>query len=500
MTRTFNWRLVIKTMGVLLCIESLFMLIPTCVSWGYRDPDTGAFVVSTIITLLGGLLLCVCGREATKHVGEREGYVIVATVWVVYSIFGMLPYWLSGAMLTITDCWFETMSGLTTTGASVIPDVEVMTHGVLLWRAMTHWIGGMGIIVLSVAILPMFGLGGMQLYAAEATGVSYEKLSPRIADTAKHMWGMYIFLTMAETGILWLLGMDGFDSVCHSMSTIATGGFSTKNASIINYSPAIQYTITIFMFLSGINFTQLIFLFRGKPTRLLHDEETQWYAGAVALCTIVLSTGLFLHYNFIEPIPNQFIVDADFFLDAERAFRKSFFTVVSAMTTTGFAASDYMTWPKLFWAMVFFIMFTGASSGSTCGGIKWVRIGIFAKSAMTELKRRIHPNAVLPVRFNGHSVSEQTISNVMAFLFFYITIIGIAVLIFCATGVAFDEAIGTAVSGIGNVGVSIGHFGPVGTYADFPVVAKWTMTIVMLIGRLEIFTVLLLFTKALWKK
>ena len=500
MTRTFNWRLVFKTMGVLLCIEALFMLVPTFTSFGFGDPDTGAFLVSTILTLLGGLLLCICGRNATKHVGEREGYFIVATVWIVYSVFGMLPFWLSGAMTTVTDCWFETMSGFTTTGATVIPDVETLTHGILLWRALSQWLGGMGIIVLSVAVLPMFGLGGMQLYAAEVTGVSYEKLSPRIADTAKHMWGTYILLTLAETGILWLLGMDGFDSVCHSMSTVATGGFSTKNASIINYSPAIQYTIAVFMFLSGINFTQLIYLFRGKPSRLLHDEETRWYAGAVGLCTLVLGTGLFLHYNFIEPVPNQFVVDADFFADAERAIRKSFFTVASAMTSTGFAASDYMSWSRLFWVMVFFMMFTGASSGSTSGGIKWVRIGIFAKSALTELKRRIHPNAVLPVRFNGHTVSEQTISNVMAFMFFYIMIIVLTVLIFCATGVPFDEAIGTAVSGIGNVGVSIGSFGPAGTYADFPIIAKWTMTIVMLIGRLEIFTVLLLFTKALWQK
>ena len=500
MTRTFNWRLVFKTMGVLLCIEALFMLVPTFTSFGFGDPDTGAFLVSTILTLLGGLLLCICGRNATKHVGEREGYFIVATVWIVYSVFGMLPFWLSGAMTTVTDCWFETMSGFTTTGATVIPDVETLTHGILLWRALSQWLGGMGIIVLSVAVLPMFGLGGMQLYAAEVTGVSYEKLSPRIADTAKHMWGTYILLTLAETGILWLLGMDGFDSVCHSMSTVAIGGFSTKNASIINYSPAIQYTIAVFMFLSGINFTQLIYLFRGKPSRLLHDEETRWYAGAVGLCTLVLGTGLFLHYNFIEPVPNQFVVDADFFADAERAIRKSFFTVASAMTSTGFAASDYMSWSRLFWVMVFFMMFTGASSGSTSGGIKWVRIGIFAKSALTELKRRIHPNAVLPVRFNGHTVSEQTISNVMAFMFFYIMIIVLTVLIFCATGVPFDEAIGTAVSGIGNVGVSIGSFGPAGTYADFPIIAKWTMTIVMLIGRLEIFTVLLLFTKALWQK
>ncbi len=499
MTRTFNWKLVFKTMGVLLCLEALFMLVPTFASWAYNEPDTGAFLVSTALTLVGGLVAFAIGRKAARRVGEREGYFIVATVWVVYSVFGMLPYWLSGAITSLTDCWFETMSGFTTTGATVIPDVEIMTHGILLWRALSQWIGGMGIIVLSVAILPMFGLGGMQLYAAEVTGVSYEKLSPRIADTAKHMWVTYIALTAVETGLLWCFGMTGFDAVCHSLSTISTGGFSTRNLSVIHDGAAIHYTIAVFMFLSGINFTQLIYAFRGKPSRLLHDEETRWYAGAVAICTAALTIGLLIHYTAHEPLLAVQNVPS-FFAALERAFRKSFFMVTSAMTSSGFAASDYMSWPPIFWVMVFFIMFTGASSGSTSGGIKWVRIGIFAKSAMVELKRRIHPNAVVPVRFNGRTVSEQTVSNVMAFMFFYILIIVVAVVIFAASGVTFDEAIGTAVSGIGNVGVSIGQFGPVGTYEHFPTIAKWTMTFVMLIGRLEIFTVLLLFTKALWHK
>ncbi len=499
MTRTFNWKLVFKTMGVLLCLEALFMLVPSFASWAYNEPDTGAFLVSTALTLLGGLLAFWIGRKAARRVGEREGYFIVATVWIVYSVFGMLPYWLSGAITTLTDCWFETMSGFTTTGATVIPDVEAMTHGILLWRALSQWIGGMGIIVLSVAILPMFGLGGMQLYAAEVTGVSYEKLSPRIADTAKHLWVTYIALTALETILLWCFGMTGFDAVCHSLSTISTGGFSTRNLSVINDGAAIHYTIAVFMFLSGINFTQLIYAFRGRPTRLLHDEETRWYAMAVAVGTAMLTIGLLLYYTLHEPLLAIHSV-ADFFGALERAFRKGFFMVTSAMTSSGFAASDYMAWPPVLWAMVFFMLFTGASSGSTSGGIKWVRIGIFAKSAMVELKRRIHPNAVVPVRFNGRTVSEQTVSNVMAFMFFYILITAVTVLIFTATGVNFEEAIGTAVSGIGNVGVSIGQYGPVGTYAHFPTLAKWTMTAVMLIGRLEIFTVLLLFTKALWHK
>lgn len=499
MTRTFNWRLVFKTMGVLTTLEALFMLVPTFAAWWYKEADLGAWLVSSAVTWLSSWWMLLAGRKAEHRVGEREGYVIVATVWIIYSLFGMLPFWLSGALPELTNAWFETMAGFTTTGATVIRDVTVMTHSILLWRALMQWIGGMGIIVLSVAILPMFGLGGMQLYSAEVTGVSYEKLSPRIADTAKHMWLTYILLTIMQTALLNLEGMTMFDSLCHSMSTISTGGFSTRNDSMIGDNAAIQWTTAVFMFLSGLNFTQLILLFRGKPQRLFKDEETRWYAIAIGIATLILSTGLFIHYG-IEHDVRKIVELENIFLTMERALRKGFFMVCSAMTSTGFAASDYITWPKLLWVFVFFMMFTGASSGSTAGGIKWVRIAIFAKSAIAEIKRRIHPNAVIPVRFNGRTLQEQTTSNIMAFMFFYIAIIVLSVLVFCASGVAFDEAIGTAVSAIGNVGVSIGQFGPSGTYADYPIVAKWVATFVMLIGRLEIFTVLLLFSRALWKK
>lgn len=499
MTRTFNWRLVFKTMGVLTTLEALFMLVPTFAAWWYKEADLGAWLVSSAVTWLSSWWMLLAGRKAEHRVGEREGYVIVATVWIIYSLFGMLPFWLSGALPELTNAWFETMAGFTTTGATIIRDVTVMTHSILLWRALMQWIGGMGIIVLSVAILPMFGLGGMQLYSAEVTGVSYEKLSPRIADTAKHMWLTYILLTIMQTALLNLEGMTMFDSLCHSMSTISTGGFSTRNDSMIGDNAAIQWTTAVFMFLSGLNFTQLILLFRGKPQRLFKDEETRWYAIAIGIATLILSTGLFIHYG-IEHDVRKIVELENIFLTMERALRKGFFMVCSAMTSTGFAASDYMTWPKLLWVFVFFMMFTGASSGSTAGGIKWVRIAIFAKSAIAEIKRRIHPNAVIPVRFNGRTLQEQTTSNIMAFMFFYIAIIVLSVLVFCASGVAFDEAIGTAVSAIGNVGVSIGQFGPSGTYADYPIVAKWVATFVMLIGRLEIFTVLLLFSRALWKK
>lgn len=482
MTRLFNWRIVFKTMGVLTTLEAFFMLAPTFAAWWYHEADLGAWIVSSVITWFSSWWMLGAGRKAEKRVGEREGYIIVASVWVVYSIFGMLPYWLSGTLPFVTDAWYETMAGFTTTGSTVFTDVAAQTHSVLLWRALSQWIGGMGIIVLSVAILPMFGLGGMQLYSAEVTGVSYEKLSPRIADTAKHMWLTYIGLTIAEGLLLWLFGMGRFDALCHALATISTGGFATHNDSVIAFGPAIQWTILIFMLLSAINFTQLIYLFRGKPQRMFHDEETRWYVGACLVAGIALSVGLLIHTHMWSSI------------------RIGLFTAVATITSTGFVASDYMVWPPLLWVIVFFLMFTGGASGSTAGGVKWVRIAIFAKSALAELKRRIHPNAVIPVRFNGHTLREQTTSNVMAFMFFYISIIVLATIWFCACGIGFDESLGIAVSMIGNVGVSIGQWGSSGCYAAMPAAAKWAATFVMLIGRLEIFTVLLLFSRALWKK
>ena len=483
MTRTFNWKLVFKTMGVLTTLEALFMLIPTLIASWYDEPDLGAWVVSSAVTWLSSWWMLLAGRKAERRVGEREGYVIVATIWVVYSLFGMLPYWLSGALPAITDAWYETMAGFTTTGSTVFTDVAAQTHSILLWRALTQWIGGMGIIVLSVAILPMFGLGGMQLYSAEVTGVSYEKLSPRIADTAKHMWLTYILLTVAEGVILWLFGMGGFDAVCHSMATISTGGFATHNDSVISYGPAIQWTILLFMLLSGINFTQLIYLFRGKPKRLLCDEETRWYVCACLIAGVLIAIGLLFWTG------GQW-----------DSIRIGLFTSVATITSTGFVASDYMIWPPVLWMVVFFLMFPGGASGSTAGGMKWVRLAIFAKSANAEIKRRIHPNAVIPVRFNGRTMSQNATSNIVAFMFFYVIIIVLTALCFCGCGIGFDESLGVAVSMIGNVGVSIGQWGSSGCYAAFPDTAKWIATFVMLIGRLEIFTVLLLFSRALWKK
>ena len=489
MTRTFNTRMVFRTMGALLLIEAVLMTLALGVSLWYGEADSDVFLFSTIVTLLAGVIGLLIGRRAESRMGEREGYLIVAMVWVVFSAFGLLPYYLSGQVPSFTDAWFESMSGFTTTGATIIPDLEVITHGLLFWRSLTQWIGGMGIIVLSIAILPIFGLNGMQLYAAEVSGLTYEKVSPRIADTAKMMWSIYVLLTVTEVVALWLCGMDMFDAICHSFSTIATGGFSTHNNSLEYYdSAAIHYTVTFFMFISGINFVLLIYLLRGKARNFFQDEELRWYSVAVLMFTVMLTVGLYIAR------PGWTAVQM------ERAFRDSIFTVISSMTSTGYTISDYMYWPVVAWVVIFFLMLTGACAGSTAGGIKWVRLAIILKNGVAEFQRRIHPNAIIPVKLNEKNVPQQTINNIMAFLIFYIFIIVITVVIFSATGVNFDESIGAAVSAIGNVGISIGQFGPAGTYAEFPTVAKWVMSFVMLIGRLEIFTVLLLFTRALWRK
>ena len=489
MTRTFNTRMVFRTMGALLLIEAVFMTLALGVSLWYGEADSDVFLFSTIVTLLAGVIGLLIGRRAESRMGEREGYLIVAMVWVVFSAFGLLPYYLSGQVSSFTDAWFESMSGFTTTGATIIPDLEVITHGLLFWRSLTQWIGGMGIIVLSIAILPIFGLNGMQLYAAEVSGLTYEKVSPRIADTAKMMWSIYVLLTVTEVAALWLCGLDVFDAVCHSFSTIATGGFSTHNNSLEYYdSAAIHYTVTFFMFISGINFVLLIYLLRGKARNFFQDEELRWYSVAVLVFAVMLTVGLYIARPGWTGV------------QMERAFRDSIFTVISSMTSTGYTISDYMYWPVVAWVVIFFLMLTGACAGSTAGGIKWVRLAIILKNGVAEFQRRIHPNAIIPVKLNEKNVPQQTINNIMAFLIFYIFIIVITVVIFSATGVNFDESIGAAVSAIGNVGISIGQFGPAGTYAEFPTVAKWVMSFVMLVGRLEIFTVLLLFTRALWRK
>lgn len=488
MTRTFNFKIVWFTLGALLVLEAVFMLLSSGVAFLYEESDALPILYAALITMGFAGLGILLGRKTEKRLGKREGYIIVALVWIVFSLFGMLPFYLSGAIPSITDAYFETMSGFTTTGSSILTDVEVLSHGLHFWRALTHWLGGMGIIVLSLAILPFFGIGGMSLYTAEATGATYEKLRPKIRDTAKLLWGIYVLLTALETVCLSLLGMDVFEAVCHSFSTLATGGYSTRNAGMAAFSPAIQYVVTIFMFLAGINFSMLYFLFKGKFNRLKEDEELHWYVGAVVVLTVVMTLALlFLDKSY----PSN---------DVEKAFRDSVFVVVTLMTTTGFSGVDYTLWHPLLLCIAIFLLFTGASAGSTAGGMKWSRLAFMFKNVRCEFKRLIHPNAIIPVRMNGKVVNSSVANGIVAFLFVYMVTVLLGTIVFTFFGLPLSEAFGAAATSIGNVGPGLGLSGPAGNFALMPVPVKWIMSFFMLLGRLELFTVLLIFTPSFWGK
>ena len=488
MTRTFNFKIVWFTLGALLVLEAVFMLLSSGVAFLYEESDALPILYAALITMGFAGLGILLGRKTEKRLGKREGYIIVALVWIVFSLFGMLPFYLSGAIPTITDAFFETMSGFTTTGSSILTDVETLSHGLHFWRALTHWLGGMGIIVLSLAILPFFGIGGMSLYTAEATGATYEKLRPKIRDTAKLLWGIYVLLTAVEALCLSLLGMDVFEAICHSFSTLATGGYSTRNAGMAAFSPAIQYVVTIFMFLAGINFSMLYFLFKGKFNRLKEDEELHWYVGAVVVLTVVMTLGLlFLDKSYPAT-------------DVEKAFRDSEFVVVTLMTTTGFSGVDYTLWHPLLLCIAIFLLFTGASAGSTAGGMKWSRLAFMFKNVRCEFKRLIHPNAIIPVRMNGKVVNSSVANGIVAFLFVYMVTVLLGTIVFTFFGLPLSEAFGAAATSIGNVGPGLGLSGPAGNFALMPVPVKWIMSFFMLLGRLELFTVLLIFTPSFWGK
>ena len=489
MTKAFNWQQVIRILGVLLMVEALFMAIAAIVAYIYEENDFIAIVESAILTIgagIGGVLL---GGSNTKHIGTREGYLVVGLVWIVFSIFGMLPFRLSHYIPNLTDAFFETMSGFTTTGATILTDIEALPHGLLFWRSMMQWLGGMGIVVLSLAILPMFG-AGMQLFAAEVPGITYDKLQPKITDTARRLWELYTLLTIICAILLYLGGMDIFDAICHSLTTLASGGYSTKNASIAYWSsPAIHYIIIFFMILAGTNFSLLYgALIRRQGKRLIQDEEFRTYTYSIIGISLVISIGLLYTRTF------------EGFSTIEKSFRDALFQTIATITTTGFSTSDYMAWHPILWLIILLAIPMGGTAGSTSGGIKTIRLHIMTKNILYEFKRVMHPKAILPVRVNRRLVSENTLSNTYVFLsiFLIITIASSIVLILC--GISPSEAFGCSLASIANVGPALGGFGPSETYAVLPDFAKWVLSIVMLIGRLELFTILILFLPSFWRK
>lgn len=481
-----NSKMICKIMGALFLIEAGFLVLCALLAIYYKEDDLTAFLTSAIITAGAGIVSFLIGKDAERKMSRRDGYVIVSLAWIFFSLFGMLPFYLSGYVPNITNAFFETMSGFTTTGASILNDIESLPHGLLFWRSMTQWIGGLGIVFFTIAVLPIFGVGGVQLFAAEATGPTHDKVHPRIGVTAKWIWSIYLGLTLTEVVLLLIGGMDLFDSICHSLTTTATGGYSTKQDSIAAFdSPYIEYVITLFMFLSGINFTLLfLFFLKGNFQRLFQDTEFHWYLGTVGFFTLFTTV--------VSVLTNH--------IGVEEAFRKAIFQVVSLQTTTGFISADYMAWHPALWTLMCIIMFFGACAGSTSGGIKCIRIAIMSRVSRNEFKRIIHPNAVLPVRINRQVISSTTKSTVLAFIFVYIAIVFSGWLLLTLFGMGFEEAYSIVISSLGNVGPSIGKYGPSESWDSIPEAAKWVSALLMLIGRLELFTVLLLFTPGFWKK
>jgi trk system potassium uptake protein len=480
-----NFRRIFQILGLLLLIEAFFMFLCIPFSLFYNEKDIVALIAATSITFLTGSGVWFLTRTADSSIGKREGYIIVTLAWVVFSLFGSLPFLFSGEISSVADAFFETMSGFTTTGASILVDIESMPHGLLLWRSLTQWLGGMGIIVLSLAVLPILGIGGMQLFVAEVPGPTKEKLHPRVKETAKRLWGIYVIFTLAETILLMIGGMSFFDALNHSFTTMATGGYSTKQASIAYFdSPFIQYVITMFMFLAGTNFVLSYFALHLRFEKIWKNEEFRFYSGAVLFFIVVVTVGLYLTQG------GEF----------ETAFRQASFQVVSIITTTGFVTADYLSWVPALTVLIFVMMFFGGSAGSTGGGIKIMRVLLVLKNSYIELKRLLNPHAVIPLRFNNHVVAQQVVANVMAFIMIYILILVSSVAVISSLGYDLDTSFGAVAASIGNIGPGLGLVGPVENYAHFPDFGKWFLSFLMLLGRLELFTVLVLFAPAFWRK
>lgn len=481
-----NFRIVVKIIGFLLILVGFFMLTSIPFSIYYGGDDIPALLISGLgIILFGTILWFTTKVTQVTEISKRDAYLIVSLGWLAISIFATLPFLIHGSIPNFTDAFFEMMSGFTTTGSSILNDVESLPHGLLFWRSMTHWLGGMGIIVLSLAILPLLGIGGMQLFQAEVAGPSKEKLHPRVTETAKRLWAIYILFTFAEVILLIFGGMSLFDAMCHSFGTMATGGFSTKNTSIAYFhSPFIEYVIIFFMFLGGTNFALHYLALHGKITSYFKDEEFKFYLSFIFI-TVCFAAG----YLFL--VNNQSL---------ESAFRHSAFSIMTVLSSTGFATVDYEAWAPFFTQFFLILLLFGACAGSTSGGVKMVRYHLLIKNGLLELKRLIHPSAVIPVRYNNRSVSNEIISKVSSFVLLYLAIFGISSVIMAFLGLELQSAMGSVAASMANIGPGLGSTGPVSNYSHVPEVGKWVLSFLMLIGRLEIFTVLIIFSPAFWKK
>jgi trk system potassium uptake protein TrkH len=476
--------LIIHILGFLLIFLSGAMLLPIPFSIYYGESDYIYFLITAFITFLIGLIAFKMTRF-DREVRAREGFAIVTLGWTMFSLLGCLPFILSGYIPSFTDAFFETMSGFTTTGATILVDIQKLPHGLLFWRSFTHWLGGMGIIVLSLAILPFLGVGGMQLFKAEVPGPVPDKLTPRVTETAKILWGVYIVISLAETILLMFGGMSLFDALCHTFGTMATGGFSTKNASIGYYqSPYIEYVIIVFMIIAGTNFSLHYRLLRGDFKAHLKNNELLLFLGLIGGATIFIGYDTLLHH----------------YPELEVAFRKTLFQVTSIITTTGYGTADYEQWAFSSQFILFLFMFIGGCAGSTGGGMKVIRLYVLIKFVRAEVRRLLHPSAVIPIRVGHTVIPREIVTNVLGFLALLTGLFITGVILMSVLGLDLESSFGAVAATLGNIGPGLGSVGPTDNYAHIPVLGKWVLTFFMLAGRLEIYTVLILFAPSFWKK
>ncbi len=488
-----NFRTILNILSALLIILGLAMVIPIILAYGYNEVDLQGFLWSMLICLIIGIPVWLLTRKNRK-LNNRDGFAIVTFSWITAALVGSLPFYLSGMIPNFTDAFFESMSGVTTTGSSILGNsvtlphlphgIESLPHATLLWRSFIQWIGGMGIIVFYIAILPLLGVGGVQLFKAEVPGPVADKIRPRVRETAKLLWMVYLGITAAQIILLGMSGMPWYDAVCHSFTTMPTGGFSIKNASIGHYNSAVvHYIIIFFMFLAGINFTLHFHAITGNIKGYLKEKEFLTYLGIILVAAILI-------FISISSGDNSW---------SEYSFRESLFQTVSILTTTGYASADYEKWTYFAQFMILFMMFIGGMGGSTGGGLKIVRLMLLFKYAAKETRRMLHLKAIIPIRIGGKFISEDIIRNTLGFFLFYISIFSLTALILTTMNIDVQSAIGAAASAIGNVGPGLGQFGPTDNYALLPAFGKWMLCFCMLLGRLEIFTVMVIFSRTFWK-
>jgi trk system potassium uptake protein TrkH len=481
-----NIGLSLHMIGITLVFLSIFMLFPIVISLIYKGRDLISLIISFSLTFLTGALLYVFTQKYKRsELRSRDAFYIVTLSWVLVALFGSIPFLLTGTFQSFTDAYFESMAGFTTTGASVLKNVEELSIGILFWRSLTQWIGGMGIIVFALAILPLIGSGGMQLFKAEVPEISVDKIKPRIIDTAKALWLIYVVFTIILIALYLTGGMNIIDALCHAFTTMATGGFSTKNSSVAHFqSPFIEYVTSLFMFLAGINYTLYFYAFRGNVKKIFKSDEFKFYLSITIIASLFICINLYMsHYHNISD-----------------SFRFALFQVTSIMTTTGYATADFEKWPFFSQTILIMLMFFGGMIGSTGGGIKQVRMLLMLKHGYREMYQLIHPRAITTVKLDERILSKDILGSIWGFVFLFLFVYSIAIIAMSATGLDIITSATTVISAMSNVGPALGEAGPTENYSTIPTVGKWILTFCMLAGRLEIYTVLILFIPQFWKK